>query len=100
MRNISGSVETTAWDRVRALGTVTYRQFDFWIRANRIHVDTPRGAGSGTYRTISDDELNVVAWMGHLVASGMRPECAEPLARQLATQGWANWDGMRIEVPA
>lgn len=100
MRTFAGTVETTAWDRVRALGTVSYRQFDFWIRTGRIHVDQPRGGGSGHHRTISDEELSVVAWMGHLTASGVTPEKAEPVARQLATQGWATWNGMRIEAAA
>jgi hypothetical protein len=100
MRTIRGATHTTAWDRVRQLGTVSYRQFDFWIRCGRIHVDQPNGDGSGYHRTISDDELNVVAWMGRLVASGMLPEVAEPLARQIAVQGWATWDGIRIEATA
>ena len=89
---------TTAWDRVRELGTVTYRQLDHWTRLGYVH--TQHGQGSGYARTISDDELNIVAWMGHLTAQGFTPARAATLGRILAEQGWADLGALRLEMAA
>ena len=96
MKRHDTKVITTAWDRVRELGTVTYRQFDWWVRAGLITVQAPFGTGSGFPRTITDDELNVVAWMGHLTALGVEPGRAVILGRQLTEQGWADLGGLTI----
>lgn len=91
---------TTAWDRVRPLGTVTYRQFDYWIRRGWVHVDTPTGLGSGHARTISTHELAVVAEMGRLASLGLGPDVSARVGRDLASQGWSVLDGIRIEAAA
>lgn len=89
---------TTAWDRVSELGTVSYRQLDHWIRNGYVH--TQHGQGSGCARTITDDELNIVAWMGHLTAQGFTPARAATLGRILAEQGWADLGSLRLEMAA
>jgi hypothetical protein len=88
----------TAWDRVRQLGTVTYRQLDHWISLGLVKVETPQGEGSGNPRTITSEELAVVAHMGRLVRLGLGPRKAHDLARQFASQDWAVIDGIRMEV--
>ena len=76
-----------AWEAVKDIPGITYRRFDHWCSKGYIRFDIERGKseGSGNWRTLSENEVRVVALMTDLtVTLGLRPDAAEPLARALA----------------
>ena len=87
-----------AWTRVRGIGGITYRQFDYWVRCGYVRVENTSD-GSGHRRYITDDELEVLTRGVHLVNLGILPATAFPAARALCADGTAALGpGYRIEL--
>ena len=71
------------WETIRDTPNLTYRQFDFWCSKGWIHPNYNHGS-TGYSRTMPAPEIHVLALMADLVAAGLKPAAAAPLARQLA----------------
>ena len=100
---MSAMSEIEGWEGVQDIPGMTYRKFDYWchmgyIRHARLFEETAEG--SGNRRTITDDEIRVVTLMAELVALGLRPQTAEPLARTLALGITATFGGFKIQRAA
>ena len=92
-----------AWEAVRDIPGMTYRQFDYWCTRGYIRFDIERDKtenGSGNWRTLTEDEIRVVTLMTELVTLGMSPQTAEPLARTLALGITATFGGFKIRCAA
>ena len=61
---------------------VTYRQLDYWARQGWLLPETrDGGTGPGYHRRWPEPERRVAALMSRLVASGLTPTAAAPVAR-------------------
>lgn len=76
------NVDITTADLCNDAG-ITYRQLDFWIRSRYVRpvLEAP---GSGTARTFTDAEADVVKRMGLLTRLGLHVSCAHRIARSWA----------------
>lgn len=82
---------------VAAQAGITYRQLDHWLTTGYIHADDQH-PGSGQCRDITPTEADVITVMGRLVAAGIPPATAAPLARQLATGGTATLGNIHLTI--
>jgi DNA-binding transcriptional MerR regulator len=65
---------------------ITYRQLDYWIRNGLIKPVDPT-PGHGVPRYFRAPEARIAVTMGHLVAAGMDPRQARPLAEKIEKTG-------------
>lgn len=88
--------------RVAELASISYRQFDYWIREGLIPMPEVEGGGRGTgnHRVFTDSELTMVKWMGELVRQGIKPRVASALAQAIEEQGFAYLGMFRIAPSA
>jgi len=81
------------WGDIAASVSCSFRQWDIWATSGLIKTT---GGGYGTPRTITRAEITVLAIMADLVAAGMTPKAAAPLARLLATGDSAPLGSFRL----
>ena len=93
------SRKETGWDDVRDIPGITYRQFDYWCSRGYVRF-ARENEGSGHVRALTESELRVIALMVQLVAIGLLPQAAEPVARALAAGEVGLLGRFRIEVAA
>lgn len=71
------------WDTIKGVAGCTYRQYDHWVTKGYIHTDDDHPS-RGFPRALTWAEVGVLTILTDLVAAGMLPEAAAPLARTLA----------------
>ena len=77
--------EESAWSLVKNLEGLTRRKWDSWTTQELIHTRHQPGKGNnGQHRIISQQEIIVLRYLIRLVAAGVTPVVAEPVARDLA----------------
>jgi DNA-binding transcriptional MerR regulator len=69
MRN-DGTLTT---GEVAELARVTYRQLDYWVRREYLHISSPATPGSGTQRHWTPDEAQRARAFGALLHAGVSP---------------------------
>lgn len=75
---------------------ITYRQLDYWIRCEYLHVRGCSGnhrsgqhcgtEGSGSFRDFTAQEVEIACRMGGLVRAFIAPAFAAQIARQMVTE--------------
>lgn len=73
---------------------LSYRQVDHWVRCGWLVPEGEVHPGSGRRRGFADQEVLVAGMMAHLVAAGLQPSAAAPIARELAMTGRATFGGL------
>lgn len=64
---------------------ITYRQLDHWTRKGWVHAYG--GLGSGTSRSYSGAEIDIVVLMADLIRVGISAEKAATIARKMVEKG-------------